>query len=241
MNPGSVPEAGAESRADEMIHMVIHDLRTPLTAVSGYLDLLLATEACAGHEDALTWLQDARRAARRMGQMLSSVLELRKLEAGESEPHTGPCDPARLVQDALSDMGSLLAGRELSLDLPPGLPAVPLDYGLMRQVVENLTANALKFTPEGGVVRVRLRVSESHLLLEIEDGGDPWPEETWTGVFDKSPAATPAGQRRSQGLSLSFCRAVVEAHRGSIAFRGLSERGNVFKVELPRGSAARST
>ena len=227
-----------------------HEVRTPMTAVLGYADLLLDPTLLPAERD------EAVLAIRRNGshllRILDDVLDLSKIEAGRMELERVPYSPWVLIQEVASLMRARAkeGGIRLATVASGELPAIAtLDPTRLRQVVINLVSNALKFTPPGGNVEVRLSARRPRgdrgatLTLVVEDTGIGMSADQVDQLFVPFQQADTSTMRKfgGTGLGLSICRRLVEAMGGRIEVETAPGRGSRFTVELPLALPARAT
>lgn len=220
---------------DELIQMLVHDLRTPLTSIIMGLDMLrygMITTQQESHE----MLSTISQASHTLLNQINTLLDMRKLEAGQLALARAPLDLPALVGAALQPL-QLLAqrrGLDVAVELPAELPPLEGDPALLRRVLENLLGNAFKFTPAGGRVRVGASAAGPELLeLFVQDNGPGVPAARRSRIFEKYGQARAADARRGSGLGLAFARLVVEAHQGQIGVRDAPGGGSVFWCRLP--------
>jgi two-component system, sensor histidine kinase and response regulator len=230
-----------EELRDNLVHMIVHDLRSPLTGISGFLDLALVLEKETLTEDGLEYLQTAKRSTTAVIDMVSAVLDVSKMEAGEMKLHLAECDLVRMVVDLMSGMQSLKEGREMVLDAPPAPVTVVADGDLILRVIQNLLGNALKFTPSGGRIRLSIEPDEDRVCVRVQDNGPGIPPEYQVRIFEKfgQVEARANRQKYSTGLGLTFCKLAVEAHGGSIGVKSEVDKGSTFWFVLPKDGPAR--
>ena len=229
-----------EGLRDNLVHMIVHDLRSPLTGISGFLDLALAHEKETLTEDGFEYLQTAKRSTKAVIDMVSAVLDVSKIEAGEMKLHLVECDLVRMAADLMSGMQSLKEEREMSLDAPPPPVTVVADGDLLLRVIQNLLGNALKFTPSDGWIRLGIEPDENRVRVTVRDNGPGIPAEYRERIFEKfgQVEARANGQKRSTGLGLTFCKLAVEAHGGSIGVESEIGKGSTFWFMLPKNGPA---
>jgi signal transduction histidine kinase len=229
-----------EGLRDNLVHMIVHDLRSPLTGISGFLDLALALEKETLTGEGLEYLQTAKRSTTTVINMVSAVLDVSKMEAGEMKLHLVECDLVRMAVDLMSGMQSLKEGREMSLDAPPASVTVVADRELVLRVVQNLLGNALKFTPSDGWIRLGIEPDENRVCVRVRDNGPGIPAEYRERIFEKfgQVEARANGQKHSTGLGLTFCKLAVEAHGGSIGVESEIGKGSTFWFMLPKDGLA---
>jgi two-component system, sensor histidine kinase and response regulator len=230
-----------EELRDNLVHMIVHDLRSPLTGISGFLDLALVLEKETLTEDGLEYLQTAKRSTTAVIDMVSAVLDVSKMEAGEMKLHLAECDLVRMAVDLMSGMQSLKEGREMVLDTPPAPVTVVADGDLILRVIQNLLGNALKFTPSNGRIRLSIEPDEDRICVTVRDNGPGIPAEYLEKIFEKfGQVEARASQRKfSTGLGLTFCKLAVEAHGGSIGVKSEVDKGSTFWFVLPKDGPAR--
>jgi two-component system phosphate regulon sensor histidine kinase PhoR len=219
---------------DEFVASVSHELRTPLTVVMGYLDLILAggrTDTAVQHQ-----LQVVRRNAERLLRMVDDLLLTARFEQGQLIVDLRETDLAELVREALADLEPRAEAAGVALEvLVDGPVVVGADQVRMRQVVDNLVSNAIKYTPSGGTVRVLLEPEGDLVDLVVADSGIGISAEDRPRLFTKFFRAAEAEAMAIPGigLGLAITDAVVEAHHGSILVDSEVGRGSTFRVRLP--------
>ena len=227
----------AEAMRDDLTRMIVHDLRTPLTAISASLGLLKQLPA-ASMSDAQTRIVDrTTRAARRLNRMIDDILTVGKMETGELKPERKEFIIADLLRDRLDTFQAQAEseGKVLSLDCEPDLRAF-LDPALTGRVVENLVSNAFKYTERGGRIAVSAQEQNGYLHLRVRDNGEGVPDNYKEYIFKKfgqAPQEDGRPARKGTGLGLTFCRLVAEVHDGKIWVEDAPGGGSDFHVQLP--------
>jgi two-component system, sensor histidine kinase and response regulator len=228
-----------EAARDTLTHMIVHDLRSPLTGLRGYLDLL--TAVANGNGEVLEYASEANAIAGRLTEMISQVLDLSRLESGQMPLSPRETDLASLLPAAVASLGPPPSGITVGYDLPGSPVMVTCDPDLITRVIVNLVGNAFKFTPAGGQVRVGLVAESDRMRFTVTDNGPGIPLEFRGVIFEKfgqAPLGRAAGVR-STGLGLNFCKLAVEAHRGKIGMEAAENGGARFWVELFPATAGR--
>lgn len=223
-----------EKLRDDLTHMVIHDLRNPLSVIFVFLDTLEYQEAKHLSADARKMVTFARRSAEDLRNMISSILDVSKMEAGEMKLQREPCDLGAIISAALAAMQPLPGSRTITLDAPESAPAVAADVGLIRRVLQNLLSNALKYTPDGGNVRIVVTPSPSEVRVAVIDTGPGIDPGHHQRIFEKFGQVEDHNNRVGTGLGLTFCKLAVEAHGGRIGVESEVGKGSTFWFTLPK-------
>ena len=222
---------------------VSHELRTPLNGIIGFSELLHDGKLGPVTEDQVDVLGDILNSSRHLLQLINDVLDLSKVEAGRMEFHPEHCRVDKLAHE-VRDVVRALADKKalhLALEITPSLTAY-IDPGRFKQVLYNYLSNAVKFTPEGGSVTLRIvPEGDKALRLEVEDtgigiGADEMPR--LFQEFSQLPNSRQADQ--GTGLGLALTRHIVEAQGGTVAVRSEPGRGSVFSATLPLDNAVRA-
>jgi signal transduction histidine kinase len=226
-----------EQQRDDLVHMIVHDLRSPLTGLTCYLDLLyqdLLSPEKANATD-LNDLCAAQKTTRELCDMVSALLDVSRLETGQMPLYCAASDVGQLTHLALERLGALTHGRRVSVHLPDAPVWAQCDPTITGRILQNLLGNALKFTPPDGCIQITIVSEESGVCLSITDTGPGIPAEYHEKVFQKfgQVAARKDWQRSSTGLGLTFCKLAVEAQGGRIQLESEPGRGTTFHLRLP--------
>lgn len=235
-------ERQAERLKDEFVALASHELRTPLTSVCGYLELLVEEgEDAAFTDDQAHLIGVARRNADRLADLVGDLILYAKAEAGQLTIAPEMCDAAAICREAHLAAEPAAQAKTVTLEL--SVPeAVPLeaDPVRVRQMVDNLVGNAIKFTPEGGrVVLTATSVGEDARIV-VSDDGIGIPADEQEHVFERFFRSSLATDRQipGTGLGLAITERLVAAHGGSISCRSATGEGSTFTIDL--GSAVRA-
>ncbi len=224
----------SERLRNSVLAALSHDLRTPLTALVGLSETLaqeLAREPRPPGSDAKALA--IRDQARRTAQLVDNLLEMARLEAGRTDVRRDWQSLEELVGSSLAALEPALAGRQVDVALPPDLPLVNCDGALIERVLVNLLENATKYTPPGSPIRVAARATDDTIEVAVEDRGPGLPPGRELAIFEKFTRGNQESVVPGVGLGLAICRAIVEAHRGTIRAENRDGGGARFVFTLP--------
>jgi signal transduction histidine kinase len=224
----------ADRLKDEFVALISHDLRTPLTSILGYLELTLEDEELTDVNRG--YLDVVDRNAQRLLRLVSDLLFVARLEAGQLDLEHNELDLAAVARQSVVEAEPRAASRGITLtcETEP-VPPLTADKGRIFQLLDNLVSNAIKFTPEGGDVRVSVTSAEGAVRLEVTDTGIGIASDEQRHLFERFFRSSAASERQIQGtgLGLYIARAIVEAHGGEISFESEPGRGTAFRIEMP--------
>ena len=217
---------------------LVHDLRSPTSAVLGALDIIEDVLPESETSDVLAQsLRVARSGTNRVLRLIQSMLDISRLESGSLELILDHTDIGRIVDDLLIEFipSSNQAGIILHNHLPQDLPPLWIDVEKIKRVIANLIDNAVKFTPEGGQVIIwASQRGDERLLIQVSDTGPGIPVDYREKIFERFVQVPGIhGRRRGSGLGLAFCLLAIEAHGGKIWVDEHPEGGSVFRFTLP--------
>ncbi|GAA1163995.1 sensor histidine kinase [Nocardioides aquiterrae] len=228
----------------DFVSTVSHELRTPITSIIGYLEVLV--DGSVGRlEDAQRRIVDrVDRNSRRLLRLVEDLLKLSQIESSTLSVDTVPTDLRDVVSAAQDAVGWLLDTRSLdvSIDVPEEPVELDGDADELERIVVNLVTNAIKFTPDGGRIAVRLSGDDLEAVLVVSDTGLGVPEAEVGQLFTRFYRSSIASEEAVQGtgLGLTIVQATVAAHGGTIDVESTAGLGTTFTVRLPRRPASRS-
>ena len=219
---------------DDLTKMIVHDLRSPLQVVTGYIDALKRMASNKLTPTEAKFIARAERGADDMRDMITTLLDVGRLEAGQMPLRLEAHDAAQIAREAAGRFSPVLGGRALLCDLPPEPIVISCDADVIRRVLDNLISNALKFTRSDGTIRLSVQCTVADVTISVSDDGQGIPPDQHEHIFEKfGQTHSGAKQRHSTGLGLTFCRLAVEAHEGKIGVQSELGKGSTFQFSLP--------
>lgn len=239
-------QAEVELRNEELVRlnevknrflgMAAHDLRNPIAAIRMVVDLLESPDAGVSEDERRSLLHDIASQADDMLALLNQLLDVSRIESGSLELVLEAVDTAMLIGDAVRrhNLLAMPKGTRLHVELNDNL-CVPADASRLRQVLDNLMSNAVKYSPPGSIVRVESSESRGVWRVAVLDEGPGVSEQDRSRLFQDFVrlSARPTGGESSTGLGLAIARRIVEAHGGTIGVSSNAPRGSVFWFEIP--------
>ncbi|MCF8076776.1 MAG: hybrid sensor histidine kinase/response regulator [Desulfotignum sp.] len=225
-----------ETLRDNLVHMVAHDMRSPLLAVTGYARMILSDLEGAGHDRPAQDAQTILDLCSTLQKMISTLLDISRLEACQMPLNIQPGDPGELISRVVTALGVLADDDAAVVWHPPEekMPAL-FDEEITRRILENLLVNAFNFAGKEARVRISAVSTETAIKIMVTDNGPGIAPEHQGHVFEKFSQA-PAGQDdagHSTGLGLAFCKLAMEAQGGEIGVKSEVGKGSTFWFTLP--------
>lgn len=210
-----------------------HELRTPLSVILTQTQTTLARQR--DPQEYREALEACQRAAQRMRRLTESLLELARLDAGQEPMKREGADLSRITQECVEFVRPLAAQRKIQLECELAPAECLGDPERLSQVVTNLLSNAIHFNHEGGKVRISTRLEAESALLEVGDTGQGIPDEDLPHIFERFYRVdqSRSGIQGQTGLGLSICKAIVEAHQGTVSVTSQPGQGSLFRVAIP--------
>jgi two-component system sensor histidine kinase KdpD len=216
-----------------LLNSISHDLRTPLVSILGALSSLQEDDIQLDETTRRSLIENAREEAERLNRFVGNLLDMTRIEAGALKVAREPCDPQDVIGATLERLANRLRSRTVTVDIPPDLPLVPMDFVLMAQALVNVLDNALKYSPPDTPVEVRVWIDGPETYIQVADCGAGIPPEDMERVFDKFYRVQRPGQVSGTGLGLSICKGIVEAHAGRIWAQRRPGGGTLITIALP--------
>ncbi|MFC6590740.1 sensor histidine kinase [Deinococcus lacus] len=220
---------------DQLVHMLVHDLKNPITAILGLLEVVEEDVRLPG--DLRDLLGVARDETQHLLHLSLNMLDVRKIQAGKMNLKHELLYPealAEIIRQAQGDVGAGLSDRRLSVQVAPDLPAFNADPQMVRRVMANLLSNALKHTTARGQIEVRAAQVGGEIQVSVRDDGEGIPAEDIPRLFAafEQSRLTLHG-RFDTGMGLAFCKLAVEQHGGRIWVDSVRGQGSTFTFTLP--------
>ncbi|MCU0495884.1 MAG: HAMP domain-containing histidine kinase [Anaerolineae bacterium] len=217
----------------EFISTIVHDLKTPITAVKGFIELI---EQAGTLNPAQKQFSDKAIAVLgRMHDLVDDLLDLAKLDAGV-ELHLHECDIQVFIQEALETLESIALQRQITVQVEIGPEVRPIraDARLLRQVINNLLSNAIKYNRDQGTVNIRVSEQPGSLRVDVRDTGMGIRSEDQTRVFEPFYRGRGSAKAEGTGLGLAIVEMIIRKHGGRIWVESKLNEGSVFSFNLPR-------
>lgn len=226
----------SEELRQSLSDMIVHDLRNPLTALLGGLDMLNITMGDELKNEQQRLLENTRHSGHVLLGLVGELLDISKMEAGQFTLHLQPVDLREILAENARDFQALSAieKQEVIVDRHQARHSVMCDRQLVSRVVANLLSNAIKHTPRGGTIRLSSKEVDKSIQVSVSDTGTGIPQTHQQRIFEKyGQVQSQSNMRRGTGLGLTFCKMVVEAHGGRIWVESDVGQGSTFHFTLP--------
>jgi len=229
----------ANQAKNRFLGMAAHDLRNPLASIRGIAEFLREGAVGPLTTDQLDLIETIHGASTSMLDMVNELLDVATIESGELKLNRGKHDLAELVAKAVALINREAGkkGTQIVFEHPPGPVITQIDPAKMKQVVDNLISNGVKYSPPGSTITATVMRDDAHqrCILAVRDQGPGIPENERDKLFKDFSrlSSQPTGGEKSTGLGLAICRKIVDAHQGTIVAENLPQGGCEFRVTLP--------
>ncbi len=220
---------------DDFISLVSHELRSPLTVIMGALNTVLSEGSHLSEKETRQLLEDAALESEALSQLLGNLLELSRVQAERLVLYTEATDIRKVVQDTVDRIKRQTSAHQFVVSLPPDLPTVYADPLRLERILYNLLENAVKYSPQGGEIKVTVELGEEELVIGVTDQGvgiSPADQAKLFAPFQRLEESRPS-RVRGVGLGLLVCQRLVAAHGGRIWVESEVGRGSTFFFTLP--------
>ncbi|MCA1839284.1 MAG: ATP-binding protein [Actinomycetota bacterium] len=222
----------------EFVSTASHELRSPLTSITGFARTLLRGGSQFSEEQRREFLEVIDNQAKQLARLIDDLLTVSKIEEGEMPMEFASVQIEMIARDQVTAMKVRTALHDFVVDFPTGFPAITADESKMIEVISNLIDNAIKYSPQGGTIAVSGQEHIDHIEICVSDEGVGIPLARMDSVFEKFFQTQDRPQAGGAGLGLYIVRRLVEAHGGRIWARPRSQRGTEFVFTLPKVPAA---
>jgi signal transduction histidine kinase len=224
----------------EFVSLASHQLRTPLSTVSWYSEMLLAGDAGEVTPDQKKYLEEIYRGNQRMVDLVNTLLDVSRIEMGTFMVEPKPTDIVKLAKSVIDEQKLQISEKKLKFSSSFGnyIPLVRVDPKLLRMVIQNLLSNAIKYSPDGGKIEVAIFMEDKkNVLLTVADAGYGIPKNQQDRIFTKLFRADNVIGKDTEGtgLGLYIAKSIVEQAKGKISFDSIENKGTTFYVTLPIG------
>jgi len=221
----------------EFLNITSHELRTPMTSMKGYIQMLLNQKLGKLKEEQQKALAVVLRNTNRLDRLVQDIIDTSQLESGTMKFIPKKTDIKQLMKDTVETLqpDADEKGITIAVDVESFLPKLVIDQDRIEQVCNNLVNNAIKFSPDGSVINLRAEKQEENVLIEIQDYGKGIPRKKQQKVFEPFYQVESGMDRLfgGTGLGLSISRSIVIAHGGKIWLEGKEGKGSTFRFTLP--------
>ncbi len=224
-----------EAMRDNLFHMVVHDLKQPITAIKGYLQLMEMESSISLQNKITNYIRDINEQTDSLLRIISSVLDINRLENEKLPLKQEEVDVQEIINEVIKSHRSRIENRNIDFVTESSDVTAYCDKELIYRVILNLFGNALKWTSQYGKISIRLKKDGNYLRIEIEDDGPGIPLEYQEKIFEKywSKGNFQGNSIHSAGLGLAFCKLAVEANGGRIGVRSETSKGSIFWFTIP--------
>jgi len=224
-----------DSLRDDLTAMIYHDLRSPLANIVSSLDVLYSMVPEDDKDTVLSILKIAENSTDRIQRLVSSLLDVSKLESGQPVADQKAIETLELIKSAALDVTPVAAGRRQTLltNLPDRLAPIWVDEDMARRVLINLAENASKFSPPGAEIEIGARQNSEWVHMWVKDNGPGIPAAEQDRIFDKFTRLRGSGKPGGLGIGLAFCRLAVLGHGGQIWVESEQGSGSTFHFTFP--------
>jgi len=220
---------------DSLVHMIVHDLRSPLAGIRAYLDLMKMDGEGKLEPEMTESIDEARKVAVDMTEMVSDLLDVSRLEAGQMPLELSPIDLGALATEVAAMVGRASHRVSVRVEASTEQARIIGDASVIRRVITNLVGNAVKFSPTASQIVLLVQGNGTEAKVSVKDRGPGIAPEFHEKIFEKfgQVEAARQGTKHSSGLGLTFCKFAVEAHGGRIGLESVVGRGSTFWFALP--------
>jgi len=238
-------EKMVDAAKTEFVSLASHQLRTPLSSVNWYAEMLLAGDGGPLNEEQKTFVQEIYAGNQRMVELVNSLLNVSRLELGTFAVEPEPVDVVKTAQSVIDELQPGTIQKKLKIDFQydKELPIIQADPKLFRIIFQNLLSNAVKYTPEKGQIYLKMNKDKKNILVEVTDTGYGIPKKDQSRIFEKLFRAENVREKDTEGtgLGLYIVKSIIDHAGGKISFKSIENKGTTFYLEIPLSGMAKKS
>lgn len=225
---------GVEMLKNDFINGYAHELRTPITSINGFAEMLLNDDGTLSREEKRSYLEIIASESRRLADLAGNSLLMSRLDTQKIIPDKKPFSLDEQLRRCSILLSGQWTGKELDMTMDLDEAVYVGDYDLMQHLWINLLTNAVKYTPKGGSITVTLKNEEKFIAVSVADTGKGIPPEDRERIFDKYYQTDKSHSKRGLGLGLAICKRIVQLCNGTLEVESEVGEGSTFTVRLPK-------
>lgn len=224
---------------EDFTNIMVHELRAPITAIKDSSEIIISDKYNLSKDEKTEFLEIINQQSKLLLDQIASILDAAKLEAGKFTIKKAQSDISELIQEEIKTFTPPAAKKhiDISSDIPQDLPKFSFDRIRIAQVLNNLLSNSLKFTPEGGKIKISAKLNQNQIEISVSDTGIGIPKDQQENLFSKFTQADTSSQHsvntQGTGLGLYVVKGIVEAHGGSVAIESEENQGTTISFTIP--------
>ena len=221
----------------EFVSLASHQLRTPLSSIGWYAEMLLAGDGGKLNKEQNSFVKEIYAGNQRMVELVNALLNVSRLELGTFAVDPEPTDIIKTAKSVFKELNPDIIQKKIKIDFnyDKDMPIIQADPKLLRMVLQNLLSNSIKYTPKEGSISLRITKKKLNLLIEVEDTGYGIPEQEKSRIFEKLFRAKNVREKDTEGtgLGLYIVKSIVDNSGGKIYFKSKENKGTIFYLEIP--------
>lgn len=211
----AVLQRQTEKLQNAILNSITHDLKTPLSVITGSLSSLLEGNSKLREEEKTILVKDSLSEAEGLNEIVNDLLEMSRIDSGALKISKKPCDLRDVIDSSAEKMRRRIKNKRIVTEISEEIQEIPLDFAYMMKVFNYLFDNASKYA-DGGEIKVKASVAGKNAVIEVSDSGSGVPERDLEKIFDKFYRSANEKRAKGTGLGLSICRGIIESHGGRI-------------------------
>jgi two-component system sensor histidine kinase KdpD len=216
-----------------LLNSISHDLRTPLSSVTGSLSALLDNDAGLDDITRKELLETAFTESDHLNKLVGNLLDMTRMEAGALQINRKACELRDVLGATLEQLKENIGARNIRIDIPKDFPEISVDFLFMMKVFFNLIDNSLKYSPVNTPIDIKAAAFKDKVRIEVKDQGIGIPQGDLKRIFEKFYRVERPQKISGTGLGLSICKGIIEAHGGQISAQNNPDKGATFTIMIP--------